>query len=159
MQEMQEKRVWSLGQEDPLEMASHSSSLAWKIPWTEEPGRLQSTGLQRVRHDWAHMHTHRKQHMQTLGRLRAGFAPTRIKSTVENLHRLWAAAATLTRVYHTYRHEGSLLWDSDYFGDLKPTWATQPPESPFEGVYSKLPIICVFRNKRTFPTRLQIPLR
>ena len=45
--------VQSLGQEEPLEeeMAAHSSSLAWKIPWTEEPGRLQSIGLQRVRHD------------------------------------------------------------------------------------------------------------
>ena len=43
----------SLGQEDPLEeeMAPHSSILAWKIPWTEEPGRLQSIGSQRVRHD------------------------------------------------------------------------------------------------------------
>ena len=47
--------VQSLGQEDLLEkeMATHSSILAWKIPWTEEPGRLQSVGLQRVRHDWA----------------------------------------------------------------------------------------------------------
>ena len=46
--------VWSLGREDPLEkeMAIHSSSLAWKIPWTEEHGRLQSTGSQRVGHDW-----------------------------------------------------------------------------------------------------------
>ena len=46
--------VWSLGQEDPLEkeMATHSSILAWRIPWTEEPGKLQSMGLQRVRHDW-----------------------------------------------------------------------------------------------------------
>jgi len=45
----------SLGQEDPLEkeMAIHSSTIAWKIPWTEEPGRLQSMGSQRVRHDWA----------------------------------------------------------------------------------------------------------
>ena len=45
--------VLSLGQEDPLEqeMATHSSTLAWKIPWTEEPGRLQSMGLQRVGHD------------------------------------------------------------------------------------------------------------
>ena len=52
---MQETQVWSLGQEDPLEkeMATHSSTLAWKTPWTEEPGRLQSMGLQRVRHDWA----------------------------------------------------------------------------------------------------------
>ena len=42
-----------LGREDPLEkeMATHSSTLAWKIPWTEEPGRLQSMGLQRVGHD------------------------------------------------------------------------------------------------------------
>ena len=48
-----ETRVRSLGQEDPLEkeMATHSSTLAWKIPWTEEPGRVQSMGLQRVGHD------------------------------------------------------------------------------------------------------------
>ena len=48
-----ETRVRSLGQEDPLEkkMATHSSTLAGKIPWTEEPGRLQSMELQRVRHD------------------------------------------------------------------------------------------------------------
>ena len=50
---MQETWVRSLGQEDPLEkeMATHSSTLAWKIPWMEEPGRLQSMGLQRIRHD------------------------------------------------------------------------------------------------------------
>ena len=50
---MLEMRVRSLGQEDPLEkaMATHSSTLAWKIPWTEEPGRLQSMGLQRVGHN------------------------------------------------------------------------------------------------------------
>ena len=49
---MQEIWVQSLGQEDPLEneMATHSSILAWEIPWTEELGRLQSMGLQRVRH-------------------------------------------------------------------------------------------------------------
>ena len=51
---MQETRVQSLGQEDPLEkeMATHSSTLAWKIPWSEKPGRLQSMGSQRVGHDW-----------------------------------------------------------------------------------------------------------
>ena len=50
---MQETWVLSLRQEDALEkeMATHSSTLAWKIPWTEEPGRLQSMGLQRVGHD------------------------------------------------------------------------------------------------------------
>ena len=49
---MQETQVQSLGREDPLEkeMATHSSILAWKIPWTEEPGRLQSMGSQRVGH-------------------------------------------------------------------------------------------------------------
>ena len=52
---MQETWVWSPGWEDPLEkgMAPHSSILAWRIPWTEEPGGLQSMGLQRVGHDWA----------------------------------------------------------------------------------------------------------
>ena len=49
---IQETRVRSLGWEDPLEkgMATHSSILAWRIPWTEEPGGLQSMGSQRVRH-------------------------------------------------------------------------------------------------------------
>ena len=60
---MQETQFQFLGQEDPLEkgMAIHSSILAWIIPWTEEPGRLQSMGSQRVGHDWAnniHTHTH-----------------------------------------------------------------------------------------------------
>ena len=51
---VQETWVWSQGREDPLEkeMASHASTLAWKIPWTEEPGGLQPMGSQRVRHDW-----------------------------------------------------------------------------------------------------------
>ena len=50
---MRETGVQSLGREDPLEkeMTTHSSTLAWKIQWTEEPSRLQSMGLQRVRHD------------------------------------------------------------------------------------------------------------
>ena len=50
---MQETQVQSLGWEDPLEkeMATHSSILAWRIPWTEEPGRLQSMGSQRVGHN------------------------------------------------------------------------------------------------------------
>ena len=50
---MQETRIQSLGQEGPLEkgMATHSSILAWRIPWTEEPGDLQPMGSQRIRHD------------------------------------------------------------------------------------------------------------
>ena len=65
MQKLQETHVWSLHGEDPLEegMATHSSIPAWRIPWTEEAGRLQSIGSQRVRHEWsnlthAHTHTH-----------------------------------------------------------------------------------------------------
>ena len=52
---VQKTWVRSLGREDlpEKEIATHSSILAWKIPWMEEPGRLQSTGLQRVQHDWA----------------------------------------------------------------------------------------------------------
>jgi len=53
MQETEEKVVPSLGWEDPLEegIATHSSILAWRIPWAEEPGRLQSMGSQRVKQD------------------------------------------------------------------------------------------------------------
>ena len=55
VQEAQELQFQSLGQEDPLEekMATHFSILAWKIPWTEKLGRLQSLGLQKVGHSWA----------------------------------------------------------------------------------------------------------
>ena len=51
---MQETQVQSLGREDPREMeiATYSSILPWEIPWMEEPGGLQSMGLQTVRHDW-----------------------------------------------------------------------------------------------------------
>ena len=60
---MQETWVQSLGQEDPLEkeMATHSSILAWRIPWTDEPGGLQFMGLERVRCNWAHVHTYGKE--------------------------------------------------------------------------------------------------
>ena len=58
VQETQDTWVWSLGQEDPLaeEMATCPSILAWRILWTEEPGGLQSVGLQRVGHDWVSMY-------------------------------------------------------------------------------------------------------
>ena len=57
---VQETWVRSLGQEDPLVkgMSTHSSILAWRITWTEEPGGLKSTGLPKVRHDCATKHTH-----------------------------------------------------------------------------------------------------
>ena len=64
---MQETWVWSLGWQDPPEngMATHSSVLAWRIPWTEEPGDLQAMGSQRVRHGWVtHTHTHTHTHTE-----------------------------------------------------------------------------------------------
>ena len=63
MQETQETRVWSLGQEDPLEeeLQIHSSFLAWEIPWTETPGELQSMGSQESdTTEHTHTHTHTK---------------------------------------------------------------------------------------------------
>ena len=62
MQETQEVQVRCLGREDPLEkeMATHFSTLAWKIPWTEEPGGLQFMGLQRIGDDLATEHAHHK---------------------------------------------------------------------------------------------------
>ena len=72
MQELQETWVWTLDREDLLEedVATHSSVLAWRIPWTEEPGGLQSMGSQRVRHGWsdlAHMHTRFTEHLLCIG--------------------------------------------------------------------------------------------
>ena len=57
VQKTQETWVWSLDGEDPLKkgMAAHSSILAWRIPWTEELGRLQSIGSQRAGHDWSNL--------------------------------------------------------------------------------------------------------
>ena len=57
---MQENHFWSLGLIDTLEkgMATHSSILAWRIPWSEETGGLQSMGLQRIWHDWSDLHFH-----------------------------------------------------------------------------------------------------
>ena len=84
MQEMREMQVRSLGREDPLEegMATHSSILAWKIPWTEETGRLPSMGLQRVRHNWVTEHAHTclgaslvAQTVKNLPARRTGFNP------------------------------------------------------------------------------------
>ena len=76
---MRETHVRFLSWEDPLEkgMATHSSILAWRIPWTEEPGVLQSMGWQRVRHNPAndtHPHQHSKKKKKTLIILNCGVA-------------------------------------------------------------------------------------
>ena len=65
MQQTLEMWVRSLGREDPLEegVATHSSNLAWRFLWTEEPGRLQSIVLQRIRHNWSDLAQHRTGHL------------------------------------------------------------------------------------------------
>ena len=67
MQEIQERQIRSLGWEDPLGegIVTHTSILAWKIPWTVEPSRLQSMGSQRVVHTWANEHTHQAEGSHT----------------------------------------------------------------------------------------------
>ena len=64
---MQETQVQALDQEKTLKkgMATHSSILAWRIPWTEEPGKLQSIRSQRVEHDWVTFHFHFHSHIIT----------------------------------------------------------------------------------------------
>ena len=73
---MQETQVQSLGWEDPLEkgMATHSSILAWRIPWTEEPGRLQFTVLQSRTQLSMHMHTHTHTHTHTRTQVQGHYA-------------------------------------------------------------------------------------
>ena len=90
---MQETRVQFLGGEDPLEkeMATHSSILAWRIPWTEEPGRLQSMGLQRVRHDLSTKEREREREREREGR-------SNMLNTILNAD---------------FRHIASFLWTQD----------------------------------------------
>ena len=77
----------SLGQEDPLEkeMATHSSILAWKIPWTEKPGGVHSLGSQRVRHNWActHVHTHTHKYIQEV-RVKVFPGGSEVKASAHN---------------------------------------------------------------------------
>ena len=88
---MQEIWVWFLSYEDPLEkrMATHSSILAWRIPWTEEPGELQFMGLQRVGHDWvtyAHTPSPRACPVQTLCPSRQGIERWPLEDPIQLTH-------------------------------------------------------------------------
>ena len=102
---MQETWVWSLGWEDPLEkeMTTHSSILSWRIPWTGEPGELQSIGLQRVGHNWSDLAC-----MSVCICLKANWAPT----MHECLHELQVAQK---QTRHRLCHKGTqsthlLIW-------------------------------------------------
>ena len=86
MQEVKKTRVWPLGQEDPLEeeMATNSSILVWRIPWTEEPGRLQFMGLQGVRHDWSDL-AHTSTYWASLVAQMVKNSPTKQETWIQSL--------------------------------------------------------------------------
>ena len=109
MQETLETLVWSLGQENPLEkrMATHSSILAWRMPRTEKPGGLQSTGLWRVGHDWA-----------TFPSL-LHFKYICVCVCVKWSSVKWSGALLNYSEQHTIKHSGGLRWRS------------RLPEAPF----------------------------
>ena len=102
---MREIWVWSLGREDPLEKekATHSGTFAWKIPWMEKPGRLQSIGWQRVGYDWA----------TSLSWL----------IHVEVWHKTKVCKAVILQLKNKLKKEGSQNWDP---GDA----ATTHPPTP-----------------------------
>ena len=105
-QEMQETWIQSLGQEDPLEkgMATRSSIPAWEIPWTVEPGGLQSVGSQRVRNDWS-----------DLARMHRWFIHARIADFIHKFPLLFCALVIFWIRSNASDHSKSLcprLWES-----------------------------------------------
>ena len=128
---MQETQVWSLGWKDLLEeeMATHSSILTWRIPWTEEPGRLQCMGSQRIGHDcsdWAHTHTYVYTRTYMYGAVASPHPLLpwpHLAATLFHLHRSWKG--------HTV--ESKQLWKLDCPTEHReneekiPHWLVRPP--------------------------------
>ena len=105
---MWETRVRSLGWDDPLEkeMATHLSTLAWKIPWTEEPNRLQSMGSQRVEHDWV-----TSQNSKCLDEcLDSGWSKEQGKATVEYWGQMILWFKYSTHYELSFNHGGNSTW-------------------------------------------------
>ena len=96
MQETQEMWAWSLGWENPLEKgrATHSSILAWRIPWTEEPGGLQSMGSQRVGHSWASEHMHSRHMEYDINRKNSWINSPKVNAS-RSRKEFWAASLEL----------------------------------------------------------------
>ena len=95
---MQETQVCSLSQEDLLveETATHSSILAWKIPWTEEPGGLQSMWPQRVQHDWATVHAQLVIHRQN-----------QQKNVINIFHQIWALLSVRYTWFYSHKERNN----------------------------------------------------
>ena len=115
MQEPQETWLQSLGQEDRLEqgMATRSSICAWRIPWTEEPGGLQSTGLRRVGYDWVTWHTQGPPLFAC-----TSLAKMDSREEVYGYHLLWGGALPpplLTSKEHMYSQGGLLNFENEEY--------------------------------------------
>ena len=114
--------VQSLGREDPLEeeMAPHSSTLAWKIPWTEEPGRLRSMGSQRVGHDWA-----TSLHLDSVGEGEVGMTwETSIETCILPYVKQMNSASSMHEVGHS-KCSGTIQKDGvgrEVGGELRTGW-------------------------------------
>ena len=119
---MQDTRVWSPGREDPLEkeMETHSSTLAWKSPWMEEPGRLPSMQLQKVRHDWATPPADRCRQWRCKGISKKANGRKKKKKTVKRF-RIWrpylvVKVKSFLKLYSGL-HECSWLYNNFYISE------------------------------------------
>ena len=150
---MQETRVQFLGQEDPLEkeMATHSSILAWRIPWTEEPGRPQSTGSQKSRHDLATKQQQRKDRNADYLLSRAALAGAEIWDR-------YGVFSQCACCEGGHRRQGGLLnlplgWPKHLFGFFHKMWWKNPKNflaNPIQAAnYTKLSITALYRRHWT----------
>ena len=128
---MQETRVLSLGRENPLEkeMATHSNTLAWRIPWTEEPGRLQPMGSQRVRHKWGTKTLEVKEGSRRL-RVKKEMWWCKQQSEGCSGRETWLVTAGFEGGRdHRPRNAGS-LWNPEKTRKLSVPWSLQKRHSP-----------------------------
>ena len=121
----------ALGRENPLEMATHSSILAWRIPWTEEPGGLHSIGSQRVGQNWAAKHTTHAISlvicgMKTKTTIRYHYKPVgmaTVKKTIPSVDKHREHWTLLCTVGGKFIHsEHTHIWQTTYIGTLRDKW-------------------------------------
>ena len=145
---VRETWVRSLGWEGPLEegMATHSSILAWRIPWTEEPGGLQSMGSHRIRHNWVIKRTHTHTHTHTHTRLLLA----KIVGWFEHQQRWYLQCAEIpwTVTYtHTHPHTEAIQWSA--LEGANSFWKLVNKEEE-SGIYS---IFSILKVAQLCPTR------
>ena len=118
---MRETQVQFLGREDPLEkeMAIHSRTLAWKIPWTEETDRLQSMGSQRTGHDWVTSLTHLDMFREEADLGLAFLVPQRLKCMPPMQEtQVWSLGLEDPLEKETVTHSSILTWKNPWTGSL-----------------------------------------